>query len=552
MVDVLEKTGQDDTLVKDDIRTFERLKSERMPYEAGWRDIDGLFTDGAGGFNAMTPGGVRGAKVFDSTHVTANERFAAAGVAITTPEEKDYIRPRFDDDLMQYRSVQLWCERAGRRLYLIRHAQHTGFGVAANEDWDQLGRYGTSPMWTDVFPDRRGLFYRTLHLSGSYIDVDFAGLVNMHHGHMCKRVGDLADFFGAEALTPKMQKALAEDKYDTEFEVIHIVAPNREWDLDTMDWRRMPIASRWLALDEKIYLRRSGYFTMPVSVSRHSTSPGEKYGRSPAIKKLTTIKGLQAMKGDTLRAGKKAIDPALLFNNDAAVTKMVTKAGGLNPGMVDDAGRVLVHRMPGGEGGIPYAMEMVQDERQEVKDGFLEDFYKILTDPNSRMTTVEVLEVMAKQGVLVRPFANRYATEKQHPVTQRDLDLAMRTGQIDPFPPEVIEAGAWPMIDYENPLAAMARAESTSKTMRFVEVATAINTLAEGPAADVVNVEAALRASAEEIGVRPSLIRDPETVAAIQAKRQQDQQMAQQAEQLTAASGAALDLAKAGQLSEAA
>ncbi len=544
---------QDEDLAKADIRDHERLKAERSPWEGVWQEIDDRFPDGAGGFNRMSPGGVRGERNFDTTHIASLERFAAAGVAITTPEQSQYIKPRFlDPDLMAQRNVQLWCERAGERLYAIRHALHTGFGVAANEDWDQLGRYGTSPMFTDGRPGR-GMSYRTLHLSECFVDVNYAGQVDTVHRCYERTARQLEDEFGMDALTPKMRDALAQPgKEHTKFEILHVVAPNREWDRDKLDWRRMPIGSRYLAKDEKIYLRRAGYHTMPIAVSRHTTSAGEIYGRSPAIKQLPTIAGVNAMRFTTLRAGHKAVDPALIFNNDAGVTSLVTRAGGLNPGMVDESGRAMVQRMPGGENGIPYALEMIEQERQVIKTAFLEEFYKILTDPNSRMTTVEVLEVMAKQGVLVRPFASRYATEKQDPVSQRELDLCLRYGQLEPFPPEVVEAGQWPRIEYENPLAAMARAESTSKTMRFVEVATQINALAEGPVADIVDIEATLRGSAEEIGVKASYIRDPKEVAARQAQQAEQQQASLAAEQLAQAGGAAVDFAKANQIAEAA
>lgn len=541
---------QDDDLVRADLRDQERLKAERAPWESTWRAIDERFPDGAGGFDKMGPGGIRGERNFDVTHITALERFAAAGVAITTPEEKQYIRIKFaDPELMKLRHVALWCERASQRMYDIRHAAHTGFGAAANEDWDQLGRYGTSPMWCDATP--RGLFYRTLHLAECYIDTGFGGLVNRCHRLFTRTAAEAEEFFGPDGITPKMRQALKDGKPQTPFEILHIVAPNREWDQDRLDWRRMPIASRYLAMDEKIYLRRGGYQTMPIAVSRHTTSPGEKYGRSPGIKMLPTINGLQAMRHTTLRAAHKAVDPALLFNNDSGVRSISTKPGGLNPGLVDEAGRVLVARMPGGEAGLPFADNETENERQVVKTAFLEEFYKILTDPNSRMTTTEVLEVMSKQGVLVRPFASRYATEKQDPISQRDLDLALRARQIEPFPPEVAEAGAWPQIEYENMLAAMARAESTAKTLRYIE---AITPLAQiDPAImDNVDVDAMAVGVAEEIGVKPSYMRDPKQVAAIRAKRAEDQQAAFDAEQMEKAAGATLDLAKVRQISEAA
>jgi hypothetical protein len=541
-------TIQDEELAKADLRDHERLVAMRQPWEATYQEVDARFPNGAGGFSQTTPGQIRGARNYDATPVNKLERFAAAGVAITTPEQTDYIRPRFlDAELMKLRSVKLWCEEAGRRLYAIRHAISTGFGIAVNEDWDQLGRYGTSAMWQEAI-EGRGLVYRCLHLSEVWIDVDVAGLVDTAHRKFCKTARQLEQMFEREALTPKMLDALnTPGKEHTEFEILHVVAPNREWDAERLDWRRFPIASRYLALDEKLYLRRKGFHTMPISVSRHMTSAGEIYGRSPAIKTMPNIQGLNAMKLDTLRAGKKAVDPALILNNDDGVAKVATKAGGVTAGLVDDMGRPKVLRMPGGENGIPYAIEMIQDEREQIGGAFLEEFYKILTDPNSRMTTTEVLEVMSKQGVLVRPYASRYATEKQHPMTQRDLDLALRARQIADFPPEVKEAGAWPMIDYENPLAAMARAENTAKTMRYIEYATAVSNLTQTAAADTVDIDEALRAGAEEIGVKTSILRDPEAVAKIRAKRDQQQQELVDAEQLNNTADATLKLAKAGQ-----
>ncbi len=544
---------QDEALAKQDLKDQERLERERQPWEESWREIDDRFPNGAGGFNKVTPGAIRGGRNYDSTHITALERFAAAGVAITTPEERDYIRPRFlDEDLMKIRAVQIWCANAGRRLYAIRHAAHTGFGVATNEDWDQLGRYGTSAVWQEATP--RGMRYRCIHLSETWIDVDFAGRVNRVHRKFERTAAQLEEMFGREALTEKMLKALEPvgGDADKKFAILHVVAPNRDWDRERMDHHRFPIASRYLACDEKIYLRRKGFHTMPVSVSRHTTSAGENYGRSPAFKVMPNIQGVNAMKHTTLRAAHKAVDPALLFFNDGGATSIASKPGGMNPGFVDEMGRPMVHRMPGGENGIPYALEMIQDEQNTIRVAFLEEFYKILTDPNSRMTTTEVLEVMAKQGVLVRPYASRYATEKQDPMTQRDLDLALREGQIDPFPPEVREAGAWPVIDYENPLAMMARAESTAKSMRFVEYATQVTALEQTSAGRIVDVGEMLRGGAAEIGVNPAYVLSKEQIAQEQAERAEQEAAAINAELLEKSAGAVKDIAQAGSYAEAA
>lgn len=543
MADLLE-TMQDDGLVKVDLRNHDRLKTERAPYESLWREVDDRFPNGAGGFTFSSPGMRRGEGNLDTTHITALGRFAAAMSAITVPEEKQYIKPRFADaDLMKIRSVALWCEEAGPRMYDMRYSAIAGFGVSAYEDFDQLGRYGTSPVFSDGRPSR-GLTFRTLHLAECFIDTDEAGLVDTVHRAIKRTARECEQIFTFDGLTPKMREALVRGKEHEEFELVHFVTPNTQWDADKLDWRRMPVSSRYLALDEKMYLRRAGFHSMPISVSRHLTSAGEKYGRSPAINKMPAIHGVNAMRHTTLRAAHKAVDPALIYYDDDGITSMSTKPGGLNAGLVSESGQPLVARMPGGEAGLPWAENELEHERAEIRAEFLEEFYKILTDPNSRMTTTEVLEVMAKQGILVRPYASRYRTEKQAPMCNRELELARANDQIKPFPPEVLEAGAWPVIDYDNPLSTMAKAEETAKTLRFVQVAGAVNTIAEGPASRIVNVEAVLRGSAEEIGVRPSYLYTAEEVAAKDKADSEAQDALAGVDALATAAGAYKDLAQ--------
>lgn len=544
---------QDDELVKADLRNFERLKAERSPWESLWQEIDERFPNGAGGFLQTTPGARRGEGNFDTTHITANGRFGAAMSAITVPEEKQYIVPRFaDPDLQKLRNVQLYCERLGQRMYDIRYSALSGFGVSTFEDFDQLGRYGTSPVWTDAIASR-GLVYRTLHLSETFIDTDSAGLVDTVFRCFKWTARQCAQEFGEDALTPKMRDALDQPgKEHTEFELLHVVCPNTQWDQDKLDWRSMPIASRTLAVDEKIYLRRKGFHSMPISVSRHMTSPMEKYGRSPAINMLPTIHGVNAMKYTSLRAGHKAVDPALVYFDDDGVTSIATKPGGLNGGLVSEDGRVLIGRVPGGENGLPYALDMMESERAAIRTEFLEEFYKILTDPNSRMTTTEVLEVMGKQGILVRPYASRYRTEKQAMMCNRDLDLALRAGQVEDFPPEVKEAGAWPVIDYDNPLSAMAKAEQASRTMRFVEVITPWAQADDGAIFDYVDTDELVPGLAEAIGVPARFVRSKEQVAAMRKERADAEQAAAGVDALATAAGAFKDIAQGNQISEAA
>lgn len=542
---------QDDDLVKAHLRNHDRLATLRAPWESIWQEIDQRVNPlGAGGFT-KTSAGVRGAGNFDVTAVEGLDRFCAAMAGITTPRNKQYIRLKFaDTDLDKLPEVRRWCERAANRLYAIRYAPHAAFEVQSSEDFRQLGSYGTGPLWTGE-KKGVGLFYKALHLSECYIDEDFSGRVDTVHRKYEQTARQCEQEFGTEALTGKMRDAIQRNKLEEKFELLHVVCPNGDLQPDALDRRAMGVDSITVALGDKCILRRKGYHSMPISVSRHVTGPGDFYGRSPAIKVLPTIKGLNQMQQTILRAAHKAVDPALAFYNDDGVTSLITKPSGANPGLVNQDGKLMVARMPGGEGNLPLGFEMVERERAIVKTAFLEDYFKLLTEDSVQRSATAVLEIAAKQGILVAPYAGRYESEKQNPVTQRDLDLAMRAGQVEPFPPVVLEAGAYPQIEYENPLSRMARAESAAGLTRLIETLAPM-AQTQPDVFDVIDADAAAAGVADVLAVPQEWMRTPEAIAA-RRKARTDAQAAQQGvEQLATAAGAYKDLASGNAQAQAA
>jgi hypothetical protein len=534
---------QDEGLVKREIAELERMKGERAPYEDQYREIEGRL--GLSGFNPVTPGARRGRRNFDSSASRGLNRFSAAMSDITVPEARQYIEVKFPDkDLDKLPEVRRWCEYAGDRLYAIRYRAHAMFGVAAHEDFRQLGSYGTSPFWTDVKPGV-GLFYKAIPLAETYIDVDYVGMVDTARRCLKRTARQLKQQFGEQNLTPKMLDALQRDKPNEEFEIVHTVRPNDEIETGRLDYRGKPVSSLYIAPDEKMMLRRGGYYTMPITVSRHVTSPGEKYGRSPAMDVLPNINLANAQAQTIIRAGHKAVDPALLFYSDDGVTRLVTKPGGANPGMVNEDGRPLVAPMPGG-GNLPVGVELLESERAIIDDGFLGTYFKLLTDDAVQRSATAVLEIAGKQGVIVAPYASRYQGEKQNPITQREFEEALRSGQIEPPPPVVLEAGAHPQIEYDNPLRRMARAQEAAGMSRLVEVLAPFAQTDPDIIGDVINLEEAGPGLADALGVRKTWTRTADEIAARRAQRAQDKAVSATLAGLEQAAGATLDLTRAG------
>jgi hypothetical protein len=84
------------------------------------------------------------------------------------------------------------------------------------------------------------------------------------------------------------------------------------------------------------------------------------------------------------------------------------------------------------------------------------------------------------------------------------LDILMRAGQIAPMPPEMVEAGARPLVYMKNPLARMARAGEAAAFTRWVEIGVQAAGAGAPEALDRINFDKGMVGVGEVLGVRPS------------------------------------------------
>jgi hypothetical protein len=147
------------------------------------------------------------------------------------------------------------------------------------------------------------------------------------------------------------------------------------------------------------------------------------------MKTLATVKGINTMALTMLDAGNRAVDPPLLHPQDSDITKIVNRPGGATAGGVSEDGKQLIVPLVSGAD-LPIGLELINAERGIVKTAFLEEFFRLLSDPSDRMTATQVLEQVQKEGVLIAPFASRRETEKIGPMVIRELDILMRAGAI--------------------------------------------------------------------------------------------------------------------------
>lgn len=536
---------QGNQVVEEICREQADMESARAPWEPIWKEIDERVNPlSEGGFDQRSKGNIRGTQIFDHTASLGLDRFTAAYTGMIIPRgERYHMLSTTNSALNDMPAMQAWLEHATERLFAARYAPSAGYDPEANMNIRSLGSYGSAPFWTDVDP-QYGIYYKTLHLSECYVKEDYRGRIDTVHRKFEMTVRQAKQKFDENALSPKMAKDLADRKFDQKYDILHVVRPRRDQDPERLDFRRFKFESRYIAMDEKLQISESGYSTMPMAFSRYVTGPREMYGRSPAIQVLGSIRTVNEMAKTILRAGHKAVDPPLLTPEDGVLSQVKTMPGGINPGGIGFDGKPTVVPMTIG-GDLPLGMELLNNEREPIRDAFLERVWSLVLERKDRMTATEVLEITRMQGMLLAPMASRQETEWLGVQIERELDILLRIGWISPPPPEFGEAGAAVKVIYDNPLSRAALAEEAIGFSRYIEMLGPLAGVVGQEVYDIIDTVNGPRELAKSLAVRSKYLASDDDIAAKRESRAEQQQADNVLAQLKTASEATANFAQA-------
>lgn len=527
-----------DKIADEILREFNNVASQRATWEGHWEEIaERVYPSYAGAFFAhgigRTPGEKRTEKQFDSTPQIALGRFAAAMESMLTPRNSKWHRIIPPDFLKRDRAVRLWCEEATDVLFRYRYAPKANFASQNHQNYISLGAFGTGCMFIDENQTEPGLRYRAIHLGEIYFVENHQGIIDKALRRFPLTARQAAQKWGEAKLPQKMKVALEKNSEEV-FYFLHCVKPREDVDRTRADYRGMAFASYYVAFDDKVLLSEGGFHTFPYAISRYTQSPGEVYGRSPAMEALPSIKTLNEQKKTLLKQGHRATDPVLLTHDDGVIDGFSMKPGSLNPGGVSKDGRPLVHALP--VGSIAVGDKMLQDERFLINDAFLVTLFQILVE-TPQMTATEVLERAREKGALLSPTMGRQQSEYLGPLIERELDVLSRQRLLPPMPPALLEAMGEYSVEYDSPLSRAQRAEEASGLMRSVEFALNIARHTGNPEPlDHYNWDTIIPELADIQAVPLRWLRDMGQVRVI---RQQRAAAAQQQAQIEAAPAAA-------------
>lgn len=484
-------------------------------------------------------GDKRNFAVYDSTGIVALQRFGAIMDSLLTPRNQLWHQLKPDDTtLMQDKATRMWFDKVNTILFDHRYRPNANFAAQNQLQYLSLGAYGTGILFVDQMSHTPGIRYRNSHLGEIFLQENHQGMIDRCFRHFQMEARQAVQKFGDKC--PEGILAIVEQFPARQFFFIHAIEPREDRDPFRKDFKGMRWASYYVSEEHQEVVREDGYREMPYIISRYTQAPNEAYGRSPAMDVLPALKTLNEQKKTMLMAGHRALDPVLLAHDDGVVASFNFQAGALNYGGVSSEGRPLIMPLP--TGNIPEGRELMEDERNLIKDTFLVKLFDILTE-SPEMTATQVLERVKEKGILLAPTVGRQDSEYLGPLVVREIDLLKDQGLLPPMPKMLASSRGDYKIVFDSPITRTQKSEWASGAVRAMEIFTNYSQATQDPSIlDYIDMDHAAPQIADIYGVPQTWIRSTKDIAAIRQQRAKQQALQAAIQAAPAAAG----MAKAG------
>jgi Bacteriophage head to tail connecting protein len=503
-----------------------------------WDNFIGEFAEGVN----------RNTRIFDSTAIIANERFAAAMEAMLTPRSQVWAKMKAaDEELTENLVVSQYLDRVNKIQFAARYHPEANFASQTDECYMSLGAYGNNCLFIDEVAGRC-LRYRSFPLSETVWAPNHQGMVDTLYRKFRYSAKQAVQHWGSKSAVPQaIQRVLATHPYQ-EFDFLQVIRPNEDCRPFEYGPKNKAYEGWYIYLGDMSVLERGGYRTFPCAIGRYRMAPREHYGRGPATTCLPDVRTANEMVKTGLRMGQKAVDPPTLLAEDSVLTNFNMRPGANNYGMLTQDGKPLA---------VPFETkanwelghEMLDGTRQVIRDTFLNTLFQILVQ-NPNMTATEALLRAQEKGELIAPAMGRQQSEFLGPLIHREIDILSHAGALPPPPMELLRSKRGMTIEYTSPLARALRAEEGTAIMNTFQDLGVIAQV-DPSAKFVLDAHDAMREMAQIRGCPAKLVRSEDQVTALMQHAAEQQQQAAMLQQAPSMSQSVLNLAKAGQAASA-
>lgn len=492
------------------------LVSRRTNWDSHWKEIADYFIPEKNNiYHSQVPGEKKGNKLFSSTAIQANEFLASAlhGM-LTNPTTIWFGFSTGDRAVDKLKEVQKWLQDTTHKITTVLN--QSNFQTEIHEVYLDLGSFGTSVLRVEEDSDTVVRF-TARPIYEAYIDENYKGQIDTVSYEYKKPIRHLAQEFGAENLSKELRDILEKDS-SFEVCVIHLVQPNSDFNPYGNKARQKKYVSYHVVKETGDVVKIEGFNENPYIVPRWIKSPGEIYGRSPAMKALSDVKMLNVMKKTIIEGAQLAIRPPLQVPDDGVLLPIVMKPGGTNYYRAGTKDRIEALNT----GARPDLGEALLEEvKQAIREAFFID--QLAVNLGDRATATEVMQRRDEQLRIMSPVIGRQEYEMLRPLIERVFGIMSRKGLIDPAP-QIIQ-GKKLQIRYTSEIA---RAQQTADADKLSRVINIISPLAgaKPEMLDNFNEDEIVRDLAERFGLPAEYMEDTQTISQVREARAKAQEAA--------------------------
>lgn len=415
---------------------------------------------------SFTQGAKQTGRIFDSTGIDALEKMISAVVQALFPPVWFRLKMR-QAELNELPNVRFWLEDTSHRMQ--QAFLQSNFRKVRRQKVRSILTYGCGSSFMQERQLRhgerepksfRGFEFQMTPVGHFAVTEDESHRLMSHYRRTFVIPLAMEQRWGRENLSDDMQRLLRENstrRYE-EFEVLHVVKPGTN--------RTMPWDSFWVDMRAKHLLNEKRFFEMPYFFPRYDQAAHEVMGRGPtqtAIPEIATANRARQLK---LRQWGLTVNPPLQTLSDGIIGKTKMIPGGLNTVRVMDAIKPIDVGANFDHNSIPEV-----ESKQQIRQMFLTDqLIQFAPTAKTPATATEWMQRLKFLQQLLGTPVSSMQDEWLTPMIDRGFNMMMRAGSFLPVPQELMQSDGNLDIEYEGPLARIARLDELEGINDFLAV----------------------------------------------------------------------------------
>jgi len=536
--------------IKDDIKRYKDLKTDRASFDTLWQKIADYVMPRKSEILTEKTEDTEGyvEDLFDMTATQANMTLAAGIMTNAVPPTERWFAYSPPEQILndpQKRSkASDWFEQCS--AIASKELARSNFYTEFHEAMLNRNAFGTCAVHAEE-GKRSLLNFRSFAIGTFVIDVDNEGYVDTIMRELQWTARQAKQEFGEAALGDKMKAELKEST-NKKFKILHIIRPRADGDRDRTrgDPENKPIESKWISMDEEHELRMSGYDEMPTNVGRFLRWGDRAYGTGPGIQCLPVVRQVNFLEKKMDILAEKAADPPVLVP-EGMIDEVDWRAGG-ETAFDPNTGAKPEEWMT--QGRYDIGKDRVEIKTKFIEKCFHNELFQMFANVERQITATEAMARLEEKLDVFSPTFQRITTELLQPILARVFSLLFRAG-VFPDPPQ--EAFVQTATGFALPLPEVVFSSKLALALKAKENGSLQNTMAtladiavvRPDVLDIFDFDTIGRDVAHNNSLPPRWTFPDEIVDGIRAERAAAQQAEQEAALAASAAATAKDLGQA-------